>query len=571
MDIKSLNQNQIFTREEVEKSTLEYFNGDERATELWIEKYCLKNKEKGEYYELTPDAMHRRLAGGFFEIERKYKEPMTEDEIYHLLKGFEYIVTTTNDYSEGKNNPCFTGDTLVSVADGRGYVSFKQLVEEGKDVEVYSESDNKVITIKTMRNPRITAKNQKIYKITFTSGETIRATKNHKFYLSNNEKVELCDLKKGQKLRVISRYKNTRGSGIMNRDSRLYGDLPNFIIRSVQEDGVEDVYNGTVDLYHNYFVGNFNGKVSGVSRLGSSIKVANCGEKSTPLYGTYLSLNLYGYVTNKFLPNAIFEDEMFVKHVGCLVRLADDIIDSKIDKIDKELNTLSCETKKTYWEGIKKGLVEKRKSKVSLTGLTDMMAALGIKNGTEESLLFSEKLHQLFSTSVYESSIELAEERGHFPIWNTWDIKKSGFLTRMFTLHKNELMTQEVRERLFKFGRRNVSMLSNVKGTDVGTLTQNSEGISSLDKIIWYQGNYADIVFHKPFIDFYSKVTGITFELAKEILSDLTKVEVTQIFEKSPYFKSLTGDIGFKEAYKAIHSIKKWSDGTSENFYKIKK
>ena len=80
----------MHTREQVYKETLKYFAGDELAANVWIDKYCLK--KNGDYLELTPDDMHRRLAKEFARIEQKYPNPMTEDEIYDLLKDFKYIV-----------------------------------------------------------------------------------------------------------------------------------------------------------------------------------------------------------------------------------------------------------------------------------------------------------------------------------------------------------------------------------------------------------------------------------------------------------------------------------------------
>jgi len=823
--VKDSAQEQVFTREEVEKSTLDYFKGDQLATTVWIDKYSLKNKvhdetgESVEYFELNPDMMHRRIAKEFARVEGKYKEPMSEDEIYHLLKGFEYIipqgspmagignpyvntsisncflignqpdsyggimnadeeqvqlmkrrggvgqsldhlrpsgamagntplgescgmslymdrysnstrevqqdgrrgalmlcvsihhpdaekfidkkmtpgaVTGANvslkisndfmacekrdlpfyqtfpvnlsidefiplEYCFGKKeeylanlefdklyygptidgqktyfkkvdpkkiwkklchnawksaepgilfwdqiinespckaygpnweekgtNPCFTGDTLVAVADGRDYVSFKQLVEEGKDVEVYSESENKVITIQTMRNPRVTGFNQKIFKLTFTSGEFVRATANHKFYLVNNTKVELKDLKKGQHIRTISRYKNSKGSGLLNRDSKMYGDIPLFTVQSIQEDGVEDVYNGTVDNYHNYFVGEFKGKIEKSTRLGSSIKVANCGEIPLPPDDScrLLLLNLYGYVTNKFQSNAIFEDEMFIKHVHCSMRLMDDIVDLEIEKIDKILEEISekrfddkfQKVERELWLKIKQKAIDGRRTGLGITGEGDMMAALGIKYGTKEGTEFSEKLHQLLATTAYEASVDLAEERGAFPLWKTNDIKESGFLTRMFSSKENELITPELKFRGKRFGRRNIAILTIAPAGSVSLMSQTSSGIEPIFSP-WYfrkkkvtNEDYFDVVdevgdkwiefpvFHKPFIDFYSGSTGISYDKSEEILMKLKDQELREIFEKSPYFGATAQDVDYVEKARMQGAIQKWVD-----------
>lgn len=812
----------VYTREEVEKSTLSYFKGDQLATTVWIDKYSLKNKveEKVEYYELNPDMMHRRIAKEFARVEAKYKEPMGEEEIYHLLKNFEYIIpqgspmagignpfTNTSisncflignhpdsyggiinadeeqvqlmkrrggvgqsldhlrpsgaiaggvplgescgmtlymdrysnstrevqqdgrrgalmlcvsiehpdsekfidkkmtpgsvtganvslkiskefmrcekedlpfiqtfpvdaklvdiitdkqkpsslsedfidsleynvlyfgkevngqktyfkkvdakkiweklchnawksaepgilfwdkiidespanfygpEWVEKGTNPCFTGDTMVAVADGRGYVSFKELAEEGKDVEVYSEADNKVVTVKTMRNPHITAKAQKIFKITFIGGEFVRATKNHEFYLKNNTKVKLSELKKGEQLRVITRYKNNRTSGILNRDTRLFGDLPIFTIQSIKEDGIEDVYNGVVDMYHNFFVGNFKGKVDNITRLGSSLKTANCGEIPLPPDDScrLLLLNLYGYVSNKFTKEAIFEDELFISHVNSAMRLMDGIVDLEIEKIDKIINEIDSksfdkkfqEVEKNLWLKIRKKAVDGRRTGLGITGEGDMMAALGIKYGTAEGTLFSEKLHQLLATSAYSASIDLAEERGAFPLWDKNDIEQSGFLKRMFTEGENELMSSEIKEKYLTYGRRNIAILTIAPAGSVSILSQTTSGVEPAFSMWYFRKkkitnekvwDYVDEVgdkwvefpvFHKAFIDYYSGIKKLTFEEASEILSTFKDEELKVIFENSPYFQATSQDVDYVEKVRMQGAIQKWID-----------
>lgn len=473
--------------------------------------------------------MYRELAKVFAKKESRYKEALDEDEIYHLLKDGEYIIIGKQ---EETNNPCFTGDTMVATADGRGYVSFKQLVEEGKDVEVYSESDNKVITIKTMRNSRVTAKQQKIFKITFTSGESIRATANHKFYLLNNQKVELKDLQKGQQLRSFTKYKNSKGSGILNRDSKMFGDLPHFTVNSIKEDGIEDVYNGTVDQYHNYFVGNFKGKTEHYTRLGSSVKVANCGEVEIPdSKKQYLILNLYSYVSNKFKDNAVFEDNLFIHHVNCAVRL----LDSCLPVCDKDRNI-----------------------KLSMAGLSDMMAALGVKYNSDEGVLFIEKLQQLICTTAYESSIEVAKERGSYINYHSMMLKKDTFLKRIFNNKKNELITRTVKTDLRNYGLRNRSIF--YQGTVFNDLPV-CFGIRPLSIPWWYSDRTSVVLkFHKPFIDYFAQTEGISFEDAKSFLEKQTKETCNLILSKSPWGGSLNSDITQEFQDEVLKRLQPWVD-----------
>lgn len=824
--VKDSHERIVYLREEVEKSTLEYFGGDTLATVVWIDKYSLKNKigEVTEYYELNPDMMHRRIAKEFARIESKYPNPLSEEEIYQLLKDFNYIVpqgspmagignpfTNTSisncflignhpdsyggimkadeeqvqlmkrrggvgqdlshlrpsgamagnvplgqscgmslymdrysnstrevqqdgrrgalmlsvsihhpdsekfidkkmtpgsvtganvsvkitkefmecinekrpfyqtfpvdktlieilndeelvplqdleagllpedlfeydklysgrivngqktyfkivdpqkiwdklchnawksaepgilfwdqiidespcrfygaDWEEKGTNPCFPGDTLVAVADGRGYVSFRELAEEGKDVLVYSESESKIITIKNMTAPTIVAEKQRIFKVTFSDGEFIRATETHQFYLKDSKKIELKDLKKGDQLRTVSKYKTSKGSGLLNRDSEIFGKLPLFTVKSVVEDGVEDVYNGVVEQYHNYFVGNFTGWSTQKGRLGSSVKSANCGEIPLPPFDScrLLLLNLYGYISNKFQVDSMFEDTLFTSHVNSAMRLMDDVVDLEIEKIDAILEEIEekkfedCyqQVERELWLKIRRKAVEGRRTGLGVTGEGDMMAALGIKYGTKEGTEFAEKLHQLLATTAYEASIELAEERGAFPLWNSRDIESSNFLSRMFSLEENELMTQELINRAKSIGRRNIAILTIAPAGSVSLLTQTTSGVEPMF-YPWYfrkkkvtgelNFDYVDEVgdkwvefpvFQKTFIDFYSGVTGITFEKAESILSLLKEDELKSIFEKSPYFEATSTDVDYVEKVRMQGFIQKWVD-----------
>lgn len=85
----------IYSYNEVFSATLDYFNGDEVATNVWISKYCLKDlSEDGKinYYELTPNDMFKRIASEISRAGNKYDNPLSYDEIYDLIKDFKYIV-----------------------------------------------------------------------------------------------------------------------------------------------------------------------------------------------------------------------------------------------------------------------------------------------------------------------------------------------------------------------------------------------------------------------------------------------------------------------------------------------
>jgi len=162
-------------------------------------------------------------------------------------------------------NPCWSGETLVAVADGRGEVSFKQLSEEGKDVPVFSFNfETKEIEIKIMRNPRITSKKEKILKITLDDGSILRCTKNHKLISKNGIEILAKDLKVGDRLHHMTKNygSNSKGkqepvsmyNGYGNKkgycfEHRIQGE---FLIGRKLFDG-EDVHHKDENNQHNEF------------------------------------------------------------------------------------------------------------------------------------------------------------------------------------------------------------------------------------------------------------------------------------------------------------------------------
>lgn len=166
----------------------------------------------------------------------------------------------------------FTGDTLVVTADGRNHVAFNQLALEGKKVDVFSESHNKVICIKTIQCPKEESKKQLVYRVIFTNGESIKVTEKSSFFTKDDIPITFSELKSGSNLRLISKYKNERTTGLLNKDTKTFGDLPNLVVSTVVSLGYETVYSCSIDMYDNLFIGNFKGKVSDKNRLGIFLK-----------------------------------------------------------------------------------------------------------------------------------------------------------------------------------------------------------------------------------------------------------------------------------------------------------
>lgn len=635
-----------YSLEEVNKATLEYFKGDELATNVWRDKYCLKqaipDTKDFIYLELTPDDMHRRLAKEFARIEAKYPEPMMEEEIYHLLKDFDYIVPQGSP-SAGIGNPfavtsisnCFVigghPDSYggIFMADQEQAQLMKRRGGVGQDLSYLRPSGAIAGTQPLGPNAgmplymdRYSNTTREVQQDGRRGALMLSVSVNHPDAESFIDKKMTPGAVTGANVSVkiteefmTCLVAKTPFYQTFPIEKSIYEVIPNnFEVNSAEYD---KLYTGEViDGVQTYFKKvdpkkiwdkiSFNAwsaaepgilfwsKIISESpaayygQTWKEISTNPCGEIPLPPYDScrLLLLNLYSYISNRFTKEAVFEDDLFMDHVAKAMRLMDDIVDLEIEKIDLIIAEIKSKTHSdiyqqveiTLWEKVRQKAVDGRRTGLGITGEGDMIAAIGYRYGTPEATLFAEKLHQLFATTAYSASIELAEERGAFPIWDKNDIEASGFLSRMFSMEENELMTQEMISKRDTWGRRNIGILTIAPAGSISILTQTTSGVEPMFAA-WYfrkkkvtfedHHDYIDEVgdkwvefpvFHKPFVDWFAAVEGIDFERAYEYLIKQKAEVLTPLFEQSPYFKATAQDVDYVEKVKMQGDIQKWID-----------
>lgn len=643
-----------FTREEVFQAALKYFNGDELAANVWTDKYALKHKT--EYYESTPDDMHRRMAKEFARIESHYPEAMNEEEIYQLLKGFTYIVPQGSPMKGIGNNFAITSISNCFVVGGQpdSYGGIMDLDQEG--IQLMKRRGGVGNSMNFIRPSGADA-----------NGEPLGPNAGMPLYMerfSNSTREVQQDGRRGARMLSVSvkhpdaekfiDKKMTEGSvtganvsveisddfveacnkGLdfyqvfpvdkdileVLRDSDFDPECPTHdyvdpqdILESLEYDrlyagmvidGVQTYYKKINPqkiqdkLVYNAWASAEPGSLfwdrilsespaKGYGTTWREISTNPCGEIPLPPYDScrLLVLNLMGYVYNPFGDNAMLEDELLIDHVKKAMRLMDDIVDIEIEKIDKIIDSIeSKKLKRSYqsvelelWKKIKDKAINGRRTGLGITAEGDMIAALGYRYGTPEASLFSEKLHQLIATAAYESSIELAKERGAFPIWNIEYDSESGFLQRMFS-DDNELMTAEIFDDYVEYGRRNIAVLTIAPAGSVSILTQTSSGIEPLFSPYYFRKkkvasekhfDYVDEVgdkwveypvFHRPFVQWFAVVNGITFELAESSLKGLKVNELDKLFLTSPYYLATAQDVDYVEKVRMQGAVQRWVD-----------
>jgi len=593
---------------EVIKATKTYFKGDELAATVWANKYALKDS-MGKIYELTPDDMHRRIAKEISRIEKRYPNPLSETEVFELIRNFRYLVPQGspmtgigNNFQIASLSNCFVighdGDAdsyggimkidqeQVQLMKRRGGVGhdLSHIRPKGSPVlnsaltstgivpfmERYSNSTREVaqdgrrgalmLSI-SVKHPDA----ENFIDAKLASGKVTGA----------NVSVKIND----EFMDAVVNKKPYRQQYPVNSDNPIYeteidaNKLWDKIIHNAwksAEPGVlfwDTITNESVaDCY---------------ADLGfKTVSTNPCGEIPLCPYDScrLLAINLYSYVNNPFTPEAKFDFDLFKKHVGLAQRIMDDIIDLELEKVEAILDKIKGDpedpelkwVERRLWENIKQKAIEGRRTGVGITGEGDMLAGLGLQYGSENGIDFSTEVHKTTALEAYRSSVNMAKERGAFPIFDFNREKNNPFIQRL----KNE--DEEFYQDLEKYGRRNISLLTIAPTGTTSLMTQTTSGIepvfmpvykrrrkvnptdgtsnvSFVDEVgdSWEEFN----VFHHNFKT-WLEVNGYNI---KEVMN-MKSEQIDAIVKTSPYNKSTSVDIDWVSKVKMQGAIQKWVD-----------
>lgn len=595
-----------FSYDEAYGESLKYFDGDELAARVWVNKYAMKDSF-GRIYEKSPVDMHWRIAKEIARIEKKYKNPMTEQEVFDLLDHFRYIVPAGspmtgigNDHQVASLSNCFVigldGDAdsygaimrideeQVQLMKRRGGVGhdLSHIRPKGSPVnnsaltstglvpfmERYSNSTREVaqdgrrgalmlsVSIKhpdseafidaKMTEGKVTGANVSV-KI---DDEFMEAAINDKPYTqqfpidSDNPKVkkEISARKLWEKI-VHNAWKSAE-PGVLFWDTILRESIP--------------------DCY---------------ADLGfRTVSTNPCGEIPLCPYDScrLLSINLYSYVVNPFTPNARFDFDKFKAHVRLAQRIMDDIVDLELEKIDKIMEKINNDPQTMevkgaeyhLWEKIKDKSGKGRRTGVGITAEGDMLAAMGLRYGTQEATDFSVEVHKTLALSAYRSSVEMARERGAFSVFDASREKNNPFLLRI------KEVDPQLYDDIMTYGRRNIACLTIAPTGTTSLMTQTTSGIEPVFMPVYKRRrkvnpndtevhvDFVDevgdsfeeyIVYHRKFLE-WMKVNGYDTE------KRYTQEEIDELVVKSPYYKATANDVDWLMKVKMQGAIQKWVD-----------
>ncbi len=601
-----MENSKTYSFEEAYEASLKYFGGDELAARVWVNKYAMKDSF-GNIFEKSPEDMHWRIANEIARIEKKYPNPLTAEETFALLDHFRYIVPA--------------GSPMTGIGNNHQVASLSNCFVIGLDGNADSygaimKIDEEQVQLMKRRGgvghdmSHIRPKGSPVNNSALTSTGLVPFMERY----SNSTREVAQDGRRGALMLSVSikhpdseafiDAKMTEGKITgANVSVKITDEFMNAAINDkpfVQQfpiDSKEPMYKKEVSarkiwekIVHNAWKSAEPGVLFWDTILRESIpdcyadlgfrtvSTNPCGEIPLCPYDScrLLCLNLYSYVEHPFTPEATFNFEKFSRHAQLAQRIMDDIVDLEMEKIDLILAKIASdpqsdevkETEKHLWEKIKHKSSLGRRTGVGITSEGDMLAAMGLRYGTQEATDFSVSVHKTLALNAYRSSVDMARERGAFAIYDAKREEKNPFILRL----------KEADPKLYadmvKYGRRNIACLTIAPTGTTSLMTQTTSGIepvfmpvykrrrkvnpSDADVHVDYVDEVGDsfeeyIVYHHKFLE-WMKINGI------DTKKKYTQEEIDNLVKRSPYYKATANDIDWLMKVRMQGAIQKWVD-----------
>ncbi|EHO70748.1 adenosylcobalamin-dependent ribonucleoside-diphosphate reductase [Segatella maculosa] len=601
-----MEDNKTYSFEEAFQASLKYFGGDELAARVWVNKYAMKDSF-GNIYEQSPEAMHWRIANELARIEQKYKNPMSAQEIFDLLDHFRYIVPA--------------GSPMTGIGNSQQVASLSNCFVIGLEGEADSYGaimriDEEQVQLMKRRGgvghdlSHIRPKGSPVNNSALTSTGLVPFMERY----SNSTREVAQDGRRGALMLSVS-IKHPDSEAFIDakmEEGKVTGanvsvKLDDAFMKAaisdknyVQQwpiDAAEPKVTKEISarklwekIVHNAWKSAEPGVLFWDTILRESIpdcyadlgfrtvSTNPCGEIPLCPYDScrLLSINLFSYVEQPFTKEAHFNFEKFEKHVRFAQRIMDDIVDLEMEKIDLIMEKIQVdpenkevkEAEYHLWEKIKRKSGMGRRTGVGITAEGDMLAALGLRYGTQEATDFSVSVHKTLALNAYRSSVMMAKERGAFEIYDAKREAGNPFVQRI----------KEADPELFadmqQYGRRNIACLTIAPTGTTSLMTQTTSGIEPVfmpvykrrrkvnpndtDVHVDFVDEVGDsfeeyIVYHRRFLQ-WMQANGYDTE------KRYTQEEIDALVAKSPYYKATANDVDWLMKVKMQGAIQKWVD-----------
>ena len=575
-----------YTQDEAFKASLAYFKGDDLAARVWVNKYALKDSD-GNIYEQTPNDMHRRIAKEIARVEQRYPNPMTEDEVFDLIKDFKYIVPQGspmagigNPYQIASLSNCFVIGNEGSSDSYGGVMKIDQ-----EQVQLMKRRGGVGHDLSHIRPKGSPVKNSALTstgivpfmeRYSNSTREVAQDGRRGALMLSvsinHPDSEDFIDAKMEQgkvtganvSVRIDDDFmKAVKNKTAYTQKYPVFSDAPKFS----KEIEAEKLWKKIV---HNAWKS---------AELGyKTVSTNPCGEIPLCPYDScrLLAINLFSYVEDPFTTKAKFNYTLFKKHISAAQRIMDDIIDLELEKIDAILQKIDADpenedvkgVERNLWLNIKKKAEEGRRTGIGITAEGDMLAGLGIKYGSEEGVAFSTEIHKNIALAAYRASVETAKERGAFGIFDSDREKENPFILRL----------KEADEKLYydmlEYGRRNIALLTIAPTGTTSLMTQTTSGIEPVflpvykrrrkvnpndkDVRVDFVDEVGDsweeyVVFHHRFKE-WMKING------HDIDKNYSNTELDELVKASPYYQATSNDVDWLSKVRMQGAVQKWVD-----------
>ena len=595
-------------KEEILKSCIEYFKGDTLAADVWINKYALRDGNK--VYELNPDEMHRRLAREFARIEHKYKNPLSEDDIYELLKDFKYIIPQGSPMAGIGNNfqvvslsNCFV---IGNPANSDSYGGILKIDQE--QVQLMKRRGGVGHDLSHIRPKMSPVKNSALTstgivpfmeRYSNTTKEVAQGGRRGALMLSISikhpdaedfidAKMELNKITGANvSVKIDDEFMRCVVSGKPYKQQfPINSDNPSVI----KEIDARELWK---KIIHNAWQSAEPGVLFWDTIIRESvpdcyasfgfktISTNPCGEIPLCAYDScrLLAINLYSYVKHPFTPEAEFDFELFKQHVQKGQKLMDDLIYLEMEKIERILAKIESDpepegikrTEKELWLNIKMKCLEGRRTGFGITAEGDMLAAMGLTYGTDEATAFAVEVQKTLACSAYRSSALMARDRGAFPIYDYKLEENNPFIQRL------KSADEELYSLMKQYGRRNIALLTIAPTGSVSICTQTSSGIEPAFLVsyrrrrkvnpndseatisftddegqAWEEYN---VLHHKFAV--WAEINGYN---VADLVHKYTDEQLQEVIAKSPYNNATANCVNWVNKVKMQGAIQKWVD-----------
>lgn len=595
-----------YIQEEAFNAALDYFKGDDLAARVWLNKYALKDSA-GHIYELTPDDMHRRIAREIARVESKYQNPMSEQEVFDLIKDFKYIVPQGSPMA-GIGNPfqiaslsnCFV---IGNSGDSDSYGGIMKIDQE--QVQLMKRRGGVGHDLSHIRPKSSPVKNSALTstgivpfmeRYSNSTREVAQDGRRGALMLSvsinHPDAEDFIDAKLEQgkvtganvSVRIDDEFmKAVKSNSTYTQKYPIFSNEPKFS-KTIEANAIWK------KIVHNAWKSAEPGILFWDTIINESlpdcyadlgyktVSTNPCGEIPLCPYDScrLLAINLFSYVDKPFTKEAKFDFELFKQHVAAAQRIMDDIIDLELEKIDVILQKIDADpendevkaTERNLWVNIRTKAKEGRRTGVGITAEGDMLAALGIKYGSKKGNEFSVEVHKTLALAAYRASVYLAKERGAFAFFDMEREKNNPFIQRLKSA--DEKLYYDMTE----YGRRNIALLTIAPTGTTSLMTQTSSGIEPVFMPVYKRRrkvnpndkearvDFVDevgdsweeyVVFHHRFKQ-WMEVNG--YDIAK----NYDQKELDSLVKKSPYYKATSNDVDWMSKVSMQGAVQKWVD-----------